>query len=141
MKNPIFGMVIIVLLLLISTNDSFAQKTEVRTNKENTTVEQKQVDARKTRLLRQVTVWQQRLDLTEEQVSLIETELDQYSTAIRELKTDENLSNEEKKAAAATLGKSYEAKFKSLLDEKQLEKYNNYRGYEKTSKERSKISK
>lgn len=133
MKNQIFGIVVIVLLLVVSSNETFAQ-TEIQKKSERPTLEQQQEKVIKSRTQNQLLVWQKRLGLTDEQVSELEVVMGEYVSAIQTLKANDDLSNDEKKAQAATIKKEYDVTFREYLTEAQKEKFDDLKGKREASK-------
>lgn len=128
MKNQVLGLVMIVLLLIVGTNDSFAQSKEIQTKGKQEIVAQNKMDAKKSRHERQMTIWQKRLDLTNEQVATLESYLSEYMASVKEVKEDMNLSADEKKRMTKNLRKAYDAKFRDHLTEEQKAKFDSIRG-------------
>ncbi len=138
MKNPIIGIVAIVLLLIVGTNDTFAQKTEIQPRGQKMTTEQRRAATLESRTQRQLDLWGKRLSLTEQQVDEIRPVLAEYITAMSDIKKNEALDDAGKKAQSAELGKAYDIKFRSFLTEEQLKVYDNYRGHRKSKAQQSK---
>lgn len=136
MKHQIFGLVVIVLLLVIGTNNSFAQNTEIQPRDQKASLGQKKID-KKSRHVRQLDVWKERLTLTGEQMTVLEADLDKYVAEVQKLKENMDLPANEKKMAAMELRKAYEVKFKSHLTEEQIAKYESIRGTREQLKAKS----
>lgn len=133
MKTRIFGIVVIVLLLLVGTNETFAQ-TEIQKKSETPSRELQQEKVIKSKTQSQLLVWQKRLGLSDEQVSELEVVMEEYVGSIQSLKADKNLSNDEKKAQAATIRKEYDVKFREYLTEAQKEKLDKLKDQREASK-------
>lgn len=122
MKKHILGIVVITLLMFVGTNDSFAQNT----TKETLTPAQQKENHRQSRHKSYLNVWQQRLDLTDEQVAAVKPAYDKYVTAVQAIKTDAQLTHNEKKTASVTLRQDYDLEFRKHLTEEQKEKLDQY---------------
>lgn len=128
MKNQVLGLVMIVLFLIIGTNDSFAQDREIQTKGDKATLEQQRLDKKKARHENQMLIWQKRLELTDAQVTTLETYLSEYIVSVQEVKENTSLSQEDRKIATKELRKGYDAKFRAHLTEAQQAKFDSIRG-------------
>jgi purine nucleoside phosphorylase len=66
------------------------------------------------------------LELTDEQVAVIKPGYDEYISSAKALKSDNTLTNEEKKAASASLREVYDIELRNHLTEAQKEKLDQY---------------
>ena len=122
MTKHILGIVAIALLMFIGTNDSFAQNIK----KETLTPAQQKEAHKQSRHKSYLDVWQQRLDLTNDQVAAIKPIFDKYVADGKVLKTNTELTHDEKKAASIALRQAYDVEFKKHLTEEQKEKLDQY---------------
>lgn len=122
MKKHILGIIVITLLILVGTNDSFAQQT----SKETLTPEQQRELRKQSRHKSYISVWQKRLELTDEQVAAIKPAYEKYATAVRAIKIDTELTHNEKKAASISLREEYDAEFRTHLTTEQKEKLDGF---------------
>lgn len=127
MKSRVLGLAIVLILLVIGTNDAFAQHKEIQIKSEKTTLQEKRLHKQQARHKSQLEVWQKRLELTDEQVAAIEPYFSEYRTEVYKIKGNTNLSYEERKTAAKKLRKEYDSKFVSHLTASQKAEYDRIR--------------
>jgi hypothetical protein len=122
MKKHILGIMTIAVLMFVGINDSSAQNTD----KEKLTPQQQKEIHKQSRHKGHLEVWQKRLELTDEQVAVIKPGYDEYISSAKALKSDNTLTNEEKKAASASLREVYDIELRNHLTEAQKEKLDQY---------------
>lgn len=129
MKKHILGIITITVLMFVGTNDSFAQNT----GSEKPTPEQQREIRKQSRHKSYLSVWQQRLELTDEQVAAVQPAYDKYVADVQAIKTDTSLTHDEKKEASIALREAYEIEFKKHLTAVQKEKLDQHNSRRKAT--------